>query len=1121
MKLVEFSLRRRVTVSMVAVALLLFGLVSFTRLPINLLPDLTYPSLTIETRLQGAAPAEVESLLTRPVEEIVGIVSGVKRLTSTSRPGLSQVTLEFEWGRDMDFAALDVRQKLDIISLPREAQRPVLLRFDPSNDPVMRLYLTGGGAEADLYQLRYLADEVVKKDLESTAGVAAIQTNGGYEEEIHVRLDQGKLALIGLGISEVQAKLDSENVNQAGGSLYEAEARYLVRSRNEFTSLADIGETILTIRDGRPVTLADVAVVERGHKQREVVTRWGGKEAVELALYKEGDANAVQVSRAVQSRLERTRKELPAGVEVVVGVDQARFIKASIDDVVTNAWQGGLIAVLVLLLFLKELRSTLVIALTIPISVIATFFFMYRAGTTLNIMSLGGLALSVGNLVDNSIVVLESIFRRRKEFNEPILVAARHGASEVGMAVVASTLTTVAVFLPVIFLEGVAAQLFRDQAVTVSISQVVSLIVGLTLIPLFCVAGLSALPATAAASGDAAAGTASRYARPRWPARRERRLDALRRPFGYLGAWLLWAFRWLFRSLAVLFRWLVFGLRWLGAKIGRGAAWASRPIARGFDKVFDGTVSRYPALLRWALRSRAVVLGGALVLFAFAVLAIPLLGVDLVPTFTQGEFSFAVELPEGTPLESTDRYLADVSSVLDGDARVGGYSTLAGGAALSLSSTGTEGENRGRIQVRMAEGLGREDEEAVAQGLRERLAASGRARFEFERPNFFSFRTPIEVEIYGDQLADLHSAADAIERRVETVSGLVDVRSSARLGNPELQVTFQRDRLLALGLDLAQVAETVRGKVQGAVATRFLQGDREIDILVRSVAVGQASVDDVRHLIVTQRDGVPIPLGAVADVQVTEGPSEIRRIGQKRAAVVAGNLRGRDMGSVAADVRREIANAALPAGVAAQLSGQEEEMARSMRSLLLAAALAVFLVYLVMASQFESLLHPFVILFCLPLGLIGAVLGLGIGGHTLNVVAMIGIVTLAGIVVNNGIVLIDAVNQLREGGLPRHEAIVQAGLTRLRPILMTSIATIVGLLPMAIGLGQGSELQAPLAASVIGGLTVGTLLTLVVIPVMYTVLDRKKYAADAAAAPAEDGDRLFISPSRPAAEPKG
>jgi HAE1 family hydrophobic/amphiphilic exporter-1 len=385
MRLVEFSLRRRVTVSMAAVALVLFGIVAFGRLSVNLLPDLSYPSLTVETKVPGAAPAEMESLVSRPVEEVVGVVSGVKRMTSVSRPGLSQVTLEFEWGRNMDFASLDVRQKLDLVRLPKEATKPVLLRFDPANDPIMRLYLTGG---EDLYQLRYTAEEILKKDLESTEGVAAIKVNGGFEEEIQVKVDEGKLALLGLSIQQVNNRLLRENVNQAGGSLYEEEARYLVRSNNEFLDLDDIRETALLTLDGRTVRIADIADVTRGHKLLEVITRYGGDEAVELALYKEGDANTVQVAKAIERRLESISEELPEGVSVVTGVDQSEFIQASIREVMKNAILGGAIAIVVLLFFLKDLRSTLIIGISIPISIVATFFLMYRTGTTLNIMSL-------------------------------------------------------------------------------------------------------------------------------------------------------------------------------------------------------------------------------------------------------------------------------------------------------------------------------------------------------------------------------------------------------------------------------------------------------------------------------------------------------------------------------------------------------------------------------------------------------------------------------------------------------------------------------------------------------------------------------------------------------------
>ncbi|MBD3857832.1 MAG: efflux RND transporter permease subunit, partial [Acidobacteria bacterium] len=511
----------------------------------------------------------------------------------------------------------------------------------------------------------------------------------------------------------------------------------------------------------------------------------------------------------------------------------------------------------------------------------------------------------------------------------------------------------------------------------------------------------------------------------------------------------------------------------------------------------------YPGLLQSALRHRLLVLGTAAAAFAGSLALVPSLGVDLIPPFSQGEFSFKVQLPEGTPLEVTDRFVASLSGLLEEDETVESFSSIAGGAGLSLAATGTEGENTARIQVRMNPGSKPLQEEAVISGLRSRLAETEEIRFDFERATFFSFRTPVEVEVYSDSIEELHEATRLVAEALADVPGLVDLRSSAEMGsaemgNPEVQLRFDREQLARLGLDLATVAQTVRTKVQGEVATRFTEGDREIDIRLRALEQGDAKVEDIPDLIVGHVGGRPIFLKSVARIDLTEGPTEIRRIGQKRAAVVGGNLSGRDMGAVAEDVRAKLRTLVLPISVTAALSGQEEELQQSFRSLALAMGLAIFLVYLVMASQFESFLHPFVIIFTLPLGAIGVILALAITGHTINVVAIIGAVMLAGIVVNNAIVLIDAVNQRRRAGAPIEEALTGAGLARLRPILMTSATTIFGLLPMAIGLGEGAELRAPLAVTVIGGLAVATALTLLVIPVVYSLLAGERMAQTAA-----------------------
>jgi HAE1 family hydrophobic/amphiphilic exporter-1 len=1076
MRSVEFSVRRPVTVSMLTVAVVMFGMVAFQRLPINLLPDLSYPSLTVETRFSGAAPAEVESLITRRVEEAVGILPGVRRIASRSRPGLSQVTLEFVWGREMALASLDVRQKVDLVQLPKEAEKPQILRFDPSTDPIMRLYLTGS---PNLYRLRYVGEELLKKDLESLDGVAAVKVNGGLEEEIQVRLDEGKLALVRLKPSEVQAVLARENVNQAGGSLYEEEARYLVRANNEFKDTADILDTIVSEKEGRVVRLSDVAAVVRSHRQREVMTRFAGQEAVELAVYKEGDANTVRVARLIRRRLEALKKEVPEGIEVGTAADQSRFIESSIDEVMSNAILGGLLAMLVLYLFLKDAYSTAIIGVSIPISIIATFFMMHRMGVTLNVMSLGGLALGVGMLVDNAIVVLEAIFRRREEEGEDAPTSAAKGASEVGMPVVASTLTTVAVFLPVVFVEGVAAQLFRDQALTVSFSLLASLAVALTLIPMVAARGRARTGTNAAERGSAV------------PERQEGQEGQGGRAPG----------KWARVRGAVLVTAPAFLLLWIRrfwSLVGRAMGLLLSPLSRVFDRGLAGILSVYPFVLGRALARPWTVLGIASALLVASVIGGAGLGFDLIPNFAQGEFSYEVELPEGTPLAVTDRSVTAAQSVLEGDPRVESYSAVIGGAGLSLTSTGTEGENFGKLDVRLKPAVSAAGEQVTIDGLRDALARIPGARVKFQRPSYFSFRTAVEVEVYGDDVAALSRVAGDLKDRLSAVRGLVDVRSSTELGNPELQVRFDRDALASLRLDLAQVAATVRQKVRGEVATRLNEGDREIDILVRSTSGQEVKVEDVQNLIVDHRSGTPVYLTSVATISRELGPTEIRRIGQKRAAIVSANLEGRSLGSAADDIRAVLREYLFPVNVVAGLSGQEEERQRSFASLLLALALALFLVYLVMAAQFESFLHPFIILFTVPLGGIGALFALVLARQPINVVVMIGLVMLGGIVVNNAIVLIDAVNKLRAEGHPRREALRLAGLRRMRPILMTTGTTVLGLLPMALGIGEGAELRAPLAITVIGGLSGATLLTLIVIPAVYELVERRKDPVPAA-----------------------
>jgi HAE1 family hydrophobic/amphiphilic exporter-1 len=1119
MKFVEGSMRRPVTVTMITVAGVLFGLVALSRLPLNLLPEISYPTLTIRTEYADSAPAEVEKLITEPLEEAVSVIQGLRNLRSISRPGVSEITLEFAWKTNMDYTALDVREKIDLVDLPEGIEKPVLLRYDPSLDPILRIGLYG---EKDLATLRHLADRVLKKDLESLEGVASVRVHGGLEEEIHVEVDEGKLTALQVPMASVTRFLDSQNVNAAGGRLRDREAEYLVRAVNEFADIEDIGQAILYEDGGRQVRLADVASVTRGYKEREVVSRVDAKEAVELAVYKEGHANTVQVARNVKRRLNALADDLPHGVRTKVLSDQSTFIQQSLGEVRSNAIVGGLLAVLVLYLFLRERRPTVVIAVVIPLSILATFFVMLQLHVSLNIMSLGGLALGVGMLVDNAIVVLEAVARHRQR-GLPAWEATRAGASEVARAVTASTLTTVAVFLPIVFVEGIAGQIFRDQAITVTSSLLVSLLAALTLIPVLASLGYrrsevaDGASAGAGARGGTGAGTAditgarsdgrvvlaadegsTRSRPPAVPARtRFRRiLSAIGRGIAVPVLLLMRALRFLLRWVGRLLGLLLLGLslrlaRFLAHWVGRGFGLAMRPLQGAFDRGWDRVAGAYPVFLAGALRHRwrTLLLVGALT--ALAASLIPLLGVELVPPFTQGEFTFDLELPQGTPLAGCERRVRFIEEDLVKDQRIARLFSSVGDSPDTGGTVIERRENVAQLSIAIRNPGDRRQEEAVIESVRRRLAQDPDIRYTFRRPTYFSFQTPVEVHVYGNDLDQLDAYATRFAAALAKVPGMRDVRSSLKEGNPEVQISFRRERIAALDLDLETVSRALRGKIRGEVATRLKERDRQLDILVRTANAAEIEVDQVAGLVVSQVDGVPIPLSSVADVALGRGPSQITHIGQQRAAVVSADLAGRDLGSAARDIQALLREMPPPASLGVELGGQNREVATSYRSMALAAFLAVFLVYLVMASEFESFLHPLVIMFTVPLGLVGVVYSLILTGTAVSVVVLIGVVMLSGIVVNNAIVLVDFVNQRRAAGMDKIGAIIEGAGARLRPICMTTLTTVLGLVPMALGIGQGAEMRAPMAITVIGGLTMATLLTLVVIPVVYATVDRR------------------------------
>ncbi len=1166
----RFTTTRPVAVLMVFLAVMVFGYFSIRLLPLNLMPDISYPRLTVRTEYPGAAPAEVENNVSRPLEEILGVVTGLTRISSISRAGYSDVVMEFAWDTDMDDANQDVLEKLDTVkpALPEEIKQPLILRFDPTLDPVLTLSLSGDADDGykgitGLKALRRIADRDIRRLLEPVEGVAAVKIKGGLEEEIQILLNEDNLRRTNIDIGTVITRLQAENINLAGGSMRDGRTRYLVRTVNEFRDLEDMRDLVIVSREGRDIKLRHLAEVTSGFKDRDVITRVGGREAVEIEVYKEADANIVEMAKKVAQRVQnvvtpRMEKEYDARVDLIS--DRSLFIESSIAEVRNAAVSGGLLAVIVLFLFLRNFKTTIIVAVAIPISVLITFAPLNLSGVTLNIMSLGGLALGIGMLVDNSIVVLESIHRCREE-GDDLIRATMRGTSEVGSAVMSSTLTSIAVFFPMVFVEGIAGQMFGDLGLTVVFSLLASLAVALFFIPML----------------------ASR----RGFARDEDDVDSKGRPRGVirglLQTWGIWqSVRewwadlkrlkfWLLLVLPLFYVCLRFFLHFvfevvgkalttfgilLSATVfrgGRGTGWVLgkilSPFLWLFDKLMSGLEAFYPRMIRWSLRNKFIVYGGVFAAFFAMVQAAGNLDTELIPELHQGEFTTEISLPVGTPLQVTDETIAPVEQALVKDVpRLRNLVTTIGSERDSAES-GERGEHTTRLRFTLTTqrartyeaaspkmggppgqqrrgfrgrgspppadvgatsvqpdskpkprpeqqqpqgpkvdtGLAESEALAVVRPLLERIPD---AIINVKRPVLFSFTQPVEVEIRGYELTELGQATRSVAAALEDIDGLRDVKSSILPGSPEIQIVYDRDALARYGLNIRTVAELVRNKVQGFEATKYNRKDRKIPVRVRLHGITDASIDELKDLVINPGKDRPVPLSAVAEVTLGRGPNEIRRIDQQRVGLVTANVEGAGLGSTVDQIKVQIDKLELPDSVEVVVTGQSEEWETSSQSLYLALGLSIFLVYVIMASQFESLIYPLIILATIPLAGLGVIFTLLALDIPVSVLVFLGAILLAGIVVNNAIVLVDYVNQLKQRGHPTEKALELAGKIRLRPILMTTLTTVLGLMPMALGIGDGAEIRMPMAITVIAGLACSTLLTLIVIPTIYAGLDR-------------------------------
>ncbi|MGB8953553.1 MAG: efflux RND transporter permease subunit [Candidatus Aminicenantales bacterium] len=1079
MKLTRLSIDRPVTTAMFFLAVVLFGFVSLRELSVDLLPDINTPKLSVLTQYPGVAPEEIEKLITMPLESAVSQIPGMRRVESISREGISYLTLELTWGTDMDFTLLHLKEKIDSVreALPEDTEDPTIITLNPQSQPVMVLAVFG---ERGLLELKEFAEELIKPRLEQIEGIGSAEITGGVEREIQVDINPDLLSLYGFTIDQVASRINAFNQNLQGGTIRKGLFKYAIRVVGEFESLSEVEEMSLKITENKGIIrLKDIARVRDSLKEREGMTRLNRKESIGILVRKESGANTVKVTRIARNLIGQIQKENPR-IRVQIVSEQAKYIEQAISSVVTSLILGGILAFLVLVLFLQELRTPLIISAVIPISVIGTFNLLYYRHITLNIMSLGGLALGVGMLVDASIVVSENIFRH-KSLGKSLPEAAYTGTKEVGMAVAATVFTTIAVFLPVIYVHGVAGQLFKDQALTVTFSLLSSLFISLTLLPMLESRQFDFQKVETKFPGKNPSA--------------QKETAGKKRKFKYLVLpikgihWLLYAVpKGIFFVANVILSFFLQLFLWIVHYLSLPFRPAVKTVFKVFNFAYKGFSRRYEQFLMWSLNNKVRVIAGAMVFFGGTILLGTQIRRELMPKVEAASFELFLRTPENYSLEQTSDVVGLVENFLAGQKDV----------ALTFSQTGIvsgmEGLNpeislnSGQIHVRVKNP---DRMEPVLEILRQRLASIPDLHYSLLKEQstlaqFLAFSTAeIGLRIKGDDLIRLEAISEKLAGKLKDVRGIADLDTNIGEGKTEFLIQIKKD---ALGkypnISSADIGNFIVHAVRGRLASQYNELEKKYDILVRLEEKGRENIDALLNAHFPYQ-GVLIPLRELVTREVVRGPKEIRRENQQREVLLTANLHGTKISQVVPAVQKIIAGLSLPSNYRIVFSGEAEEMRRSFRSLILAFLLAIGLTYMIMAAQFESLLHPFLILFTLPMGVSGSILALLVTGKTVNVISVIGAVVLVGIVVNDAIVKIDCTNQLRKAGLGLREAVVEASHIRLRPILMTTVTTIFGLLPMAVGIGKGSELQQPLAIVVIGGLIVSTFLTLILIPVIY------------------------------------
>ncbi|MEN6371810.1 MAG: efflux RND transporter permease subunit [Armatimonadota bacterium] len=1026
MNIAKFAVSRPVAVVMQIAALVLLGIVCLMRLPVDLLPDVTMPMVSVTTQWPNVAPEEIEAQITRPIERAVSSVPGMNQVTSSSVTGSSQVRIQFCWGVDIGQAAVDVLQQVQRAqrSFPSDPtiQNPTVVKSDPNQMPIINYAVSGMD---DPVKLRSLVDNQITPMLDSVDGVASATVTGGQQRGIIIDVDPYKLRAHQLSLSDITKRISQENANLPAGIAKESNTEYTIRSIGWFKSVNEIGRIPIKSFDGDLVHLSDVAGVCDSHSETRLFTRINGKPSVGISITKQSGANTISTADAVFARVKQIEKIYP-NLKFDLANDQSQFIRNSVNNVRDSAIIGGILAILILLFFLRNIRSTLVVALSIPISIISTFALIYMCGFTINTMSLGGLALATGLIVDDAVVVLENIFRHIERDKKNAAEAAVSGTSEIISAVVASTWTVMVVFLPLLLIKGQAGQMYTQFALVVIFSLAVSLLDAVTVVPML---------ATKLISGEAHAENL---------ANASNHPSILMRMFHRCGEWL---------------------------------------------SELDDAYSRG---LRWAIHHRLWTVCGAMGVTIICLLLATQVGTELMPKTDNGTFNVSVKMPIGTALSQTNKAMTAIEKIVMKNPDVGTTMTTVGSGGNYRA--GSERPYQGSVSVRLKDNR-RKSTDDIIKSLRKSL---GRIPGVNARPSQNDILTQmmtggsqnVEIDIFGDDMSTLSSIAKAVMGRLRGINGLENLDINWQEAMPEIQWHLDRDKAQQLGVSFSDVADTLSTATNGDIASYYQENGFQYPIIVQLPEADRKTVSKMSDIIVKANANSPdIVLSQVASPEYGMGPSEITRMDRKRYVAVTGMPQGRSSGEISADIEKAMKGIELPAGYYWDWGTNQKQTADEFGGMALAVFLAIALIYMLLASQFESFIHPLTILLSVPLAGAGVVLGLFLTNRSFGLTAFIGVLMLVGIVVKNGILLVDYTNKLRERGIKREEALITAGRTRLRPILMTASAAILGMLPLALALGEGSEVQAPMATTVIGGLLTSTALTLFVVPVVYSLLD--------------------------------